>query len=291
MRYPTTTEFSVAKLWQKRINKLEIQNVIGFPVTAEPFDRQIDTMLGWARQRLSKTVCVANVHMLIEAKSHNGFANVLHNADMLTPDGMPLVWLTSRLRRRKQDRVAGMDILLSLCKKAAQEDLGVFFLGSTPDVLWGMEQRLKREFPTLKITGMVSPPFRPLTQDEDEALVQQINNSGASLVLVSLGCPKQEWWMNDHKDRVQAVMVGLGGVFPIFAGEKKWAPVWVQKSGFEWLYRLLQEPQRLWKRYAKTIPLFLMLAFKQLVKVKLGLEPRFGAPQPTKRYIWSRGQQ
>lgn len=274
----STTKSSLAELWQKRTKKLETQSVIGFPVTAEPFDKQIDMMVGWARQRLSKTVCVANVHMLVEAKCHDGFAQVLHRADMLTPDGMPLVWVTSRLRKRKQDRVAGMDILLSLCKKAAQEDLSVFFLGSTPDVLWGMEQRLKMEFPTLKIAGMVSPPFKPLTRDEDEALVQQINDSGANLVLVSLGCPKQEWWMDNHRDRVQSVMVGLGGVFPVFAGEKKWAPVWVQKNGLEWLYRLLQEPQRLWKRYAKTIPLFLLLAFKQLVKVKLGLEPRFTNP-------------
>ena len=278
MPYPITTRFSLTERWQRRLKNLEIQNVIGFPVTAESFDTQVDTMLGWARQRLSKVVCVANVHMLVEAKCHEGFAQVLHNADMLTPDGMPLVWVTSRLRKRKQDRVAGMDILLSLCKKAAQEDLSVFFLGSTPDVLWGMEQRLKREFPTLKIAGMVSPPFKPLTQDEDKALVQEVNDSGASIVLVSLGCPKQEWWMDTHKDRIQAVMIGLGGVFPIFAGEKKWAPVWVQKNGLEWLYRLIQEPQRLWKRYAKTIPLFLLLAFKQLVKVKLGLEPRFGAP-------------
>lgn len=273
-----STRSSLTRLWQKSTRKLETQNVIGFPVTAEPFKTQIDTMLGWASQRLSKVVCVANVHMLIEAKSSQGFARVLHRADMLTPDGMPLVWITRRLRKRKQDRVAGMDILLSLCERAAQEKISVFFLGSTPDVLWNMEQRLKQEYPHLKVAGMESPPFRPLTAQEDEALVQRLNDSGAGLVLVSLGCPKQEWWMYNHKGRVKAVMVGLGGVFPIFAGEKKWAPVWVQKNGLEWIYRLVQEPKRLWKRYAKTIPLFILLAFKQLVKVKLGLEPRLGAP-------------
>lgn len=269
----STTKSRLTGLWQKSKNQLETQSVIGFPVTAETFDTQINTMLGWARQRLSKVVCVANVHMLIEAKADETFAQVLYQADMLTPDGMPLVWVTSRLRKRQQDRVAGMDILLSLCKKAAGDNISIFFLGSTPDVLWGMEQRLKKEFPTLKIAGMVSPPFRPLTRDEDEALVKEINDSGAGMVFVSLGCPKQERWMDAHKDRVKAVMVGLGGVFPIFAGEKKWAPVWVQKSGLEWLYRLAQEPGRLWKRYAKTIPLFLVLAFKQIIKVKLGLNP------------------
>ena len=277
MLYSTKSSFT--RLWQKSTKKLETQNVIGFPVTAEAFDTQVDTMLAWAHQRLSKAVCVANVHMLVEAKCNQGFARVLHRADMLTPDGMPLVWVTSRLRKQRQDRVAGMDIMLSLCEKAAHENISVFFLGSTPDVLWNMEQRLKREYPNLNVVGMESPPFRPLTREEDDALVERINSSGAGSVLVSLGCPKQEWWMYNHKGRVKAVMVGLGGVFPIFAGEKKWAPVWVQKNGLEWLYRLVQEPRRLWKRYAKTVPLFLLLAFKQLVKVKLGLEPRFGAPR------------
>ncbi|MBT9314753.1 WecB/TagA/CpsF family glycosyltransferase [Leptothoe spongobia] len=275
-----STRSSLTSLWQKSTKKLETQNVIGFPVTAESFETQVDTMVGWARQRLSKAVCVANVHMLVEAKCNKKFARVLHRADMLTPDGMPLVWITSRLRKRQQERVAGMDILLSLCEKATQENISVFFLGSTPDVLWSMEQRLNKEFPDLKVVGMESPPFRPLTIEEDESLVQRLNSSGAGLVLVALGCPKQEWWMYNHKGRVKAVMVGLGGVFPVFAGQQKWAPVWVQKNGLEWLYRLVQEPRRLWKRYAKTIPLFLLLAFKQLVKIKLGLEPRFGAPRP-----------
>ncbi|MGD1855067.1 MAG: WecB/TagA/CpsF family glycosyltransferase [Leptolyngbyaceae cyanobacterium] len=274
-----STKSSITSLWQKSTKKLETQNVIGFPVTAESFETQVDTILAWGRQRLSKAVCVANVHMLVEGKCDKKFARVLHRADMLTPDGMPLVWLTSRLRKRQQDRVAGMDIMLSLCKKAAQQNISVFFLGSTPDVLWNIEQRLKKEYPGLNVVGMESPPFRPLTTQEDQALIQRINNSGAGLVLVSLGCPKQERWMYHHKGCVKAVMVGLGGVFPIFAGEKKWAPVWVQKNGLEWLYRLIQEPRRLWKRYAKTVPLFMLLAFKQMLKVKLGLEPRFGAPR------------
>ena len=269
----------LSNLWLKSTKKLETQNVIGFPVTAEAFETQVDTMLGWARQRLSKAVCVADVHMLIEAKLNEGFARVLYRADMLTPNGMPLVWVMKRLRKRQQDRVAGMDIMLSLCEKAAKENVGIFFLGSTAEVLWNMQQRLNKEYPNLTIAGMESPPFRPLTTEEDKALVERINASGAGLVLVALGCPKQEWWMYNHKGRVKAVMVGLGGVFPVFAGEKKWAPVWVQKNGLEWLYRLVQEPRRLWERYAKTVPLFILLAFKQLVKVKLGLEPRFGDTQ------------
>lgn len=258
---------------QKSQKQLKTQSVIGFPVTAESFETQIDTMLGWAQQRLSKVVCVANVHMLIEAKNNRAFASILHRADMLTPDGMPLAWVTSWTSHRRQDRVAGMDILLSLCRHAAKKNVGLFFLGSTPEILHRIEQRLDREYPDLPIAGMEALPFRPLTYDEDEALVRRLNNSGAGIVLVSLGCPKQERWMNAHKHKINAVMIGVGGVFPVFAGLHKWAPAWVRKSGLEWLYRLLQEPQRLWARYAKTIPLFLWLASKQLIKVYLGLEP------------------
>ncbi|MEO0869490.1 MAG: WecB/TagA/CpsF family glycosyltransferase [Cyanobacteria bacterium J06642_11] len=258
----------------KTSKQLKKQKVIGFPVTAEPFETQIDTILGWAQQRLSKIVCVANVHMLIEAKSNIGFASILYRADMLTPDGMPLAWLTSWMNKRRQDRVAGMDILLSLCRKASHHDVSLFFLGSTPEVLGKIQQRLSQDYPNLSIAGIEDLPFRPLTYAEDMELVHRINNSGAGIVFISLGCPKQERWMNAHKHKINAVMIGLGGVFPVFAGVHKWAPAWVRKSGFEWLYRLLQEPQRLWQRYATTIPLFLLLAAKQIVKVKLGLEPR-----------------
>ncbi|NET32007.1 MAG: WecB/TagA/CpsF family glycosyltransferase [Cyanothece sp. SIO1E1] len=252
---------------------LKTQNLIGFPVASESFTTQIDTMLSWARQRLSKVVCVANVHMLVEAKHHSHFAKVLHKADLLTPDGMPLAWLMGWLSKCRQDRVAGMDIMLSLCQRAHEEGVSLFFLGATPDILQQMEQRLKQEFPDVPIAGMEALPFRPLTPGEDKALVKQLNESGAGLVLISLGCPKQEQWMHTHKGKIKAVMIGLGGVFPIYAGEKKWAPAWVRKGGLEWLYRLIQEPRRLWRRYASTIPLFLWLAFKQVIKVQVGMNP------------------
>lgn len=258
-----------------KTQQLKKQSVIGFPVTSETFETQIDTILGWAQQRLSKIVCVANVHMLIEAKFHIGFASILHRADMLTPDGMPLAWVVSWMNKRRQDRVAGMDILLSLCRKARQANVSLFFLGSTPDVLEKMQTRLNQEYPDLPIAGIEDLPFRPLTYAEDMELVDRINQSGAGIVLLSLGCPKQERWINAHKNKINAVMIGVGGVFPVFAGMQSWAPAWVRNNGLEWLYRLIQEPHRLWQRYATTIPLFLLLAAKQIIKVKLGLEPRY----------------
>jgi N-acetylglucosaminyldiphosphoundecaprenol N-acetyl-beta-D-mannosaminyltransferase len=249
---------------------LPIQSVIGFPVTALPFKAQIKLMVKWASQRKSKAVCVANVHMLMEAYANPSFADVLLDADLVTPDGMPLVWLMNVLGRSRQDRVAGVDILLGLCEQASARNVSVFFLGSKPEILERIKEKLNEQFPALKISGMEPLPFRTLTPEEDEAVVQKINQSGAGIVLVSLGCPKQELWINEHKGRVNAVMVGLGGAFPVYAGIHRRAPHWIRKSGFEWLYRLQQEPGRLWKRYLTTIPPFVYLASIQLTNFWLG---------------------
>lgn len=245
------------------------QYVIGFPVTALPFQAQIELILRWSSYRLSKVVCVANVHMLIEAHSDPAFASILDNADVITPDGMPIVWLMKMMGDRAQNRVAGMDILLELCRQMPDQQVSVFFLGSEPHILNGMKEKLRRDFPSLQIAGMEPLPFRPLTPEEDDAIVQKINQSGAGVVLVSLGCPKQEHWMHQHQGKIHAVMIGLGGAFSVYAGVHKWAPLWMRNMGFEWLYRLLQEPRRLWKRYFSTIPPFLYLAVKQLLASQL----------------------
>jgi N-acetylglucosaminyldiphosphoundecaprenol N-acetyl-beta-D-mannosaminyltransferase len=241
-----------------------IQSVIGFPVTALPFNAQINLIMKWASSRLSKYVCVANVHMLMEARTDPTFAAVLENADLVTPDGMPLVWLMKLMGVMHQDRVAGMDIFLALCEQASERQISVFFLGSKPEILERMQEKLHQDFPKLKVADMQPLPFRSLTPEEDEATVRKINESGAGLVLVSLGCPKQELWMSQHQGRVDAVMLGLGGVFPVYAGIQKWAPNWIRKAGLEWLYRLIQEPRRLWRRYLGTIPPFIYLACRQV---------------------------
>ena len=241
------------------------KDVIGFPVTAMPFERQIALMSDWAKQRSSRTVCIANVHMLIEAYQQPDFAKVLRSADLVTPDGMPLVWMLKMMGVADQDRVAGLDVLRALCTTAALENVSVFFLGSQQSVLDRMRARLEKEFPNLAIAGMEPLPFRPLTAEEDEDIIRKINASGAGFLLVALGCPKQETWMAQHKGKIDAVMVGLGGAFPVYAGIHKRAPSVVRSMGFEWLYRLVQEPRRLWGRYKRTIPIFIWLAFKQLL--------------------------
>lgn len=233
-------------------------------ITALKFSEQIETILEWASRRQSRIVCVANVHMLMEAYWNPTFARILENADMVTPDGMPLVWMIRQVGI-PQDRVAGMDILISLCNLSPLYDVSVFFLGSKSEVLKNIQKKLVHEFPNLKVAGFKSLPFRPLTDVEDKALIQEINNSGAGLVFVSLGCPKQEKFIQQHRGKIRAVMIGIGAVFPIYAGFHSRAPAWVRESGLEWFYRLVQEPNRLFSRYAKTIPPFMLLATKQLL--------------------------
>ena len=244
---------------------LPTRKVLDFPITALRLDEQIETIIEWASEHESKTVCVANVHMLMEAHWNPEFASVLKDADMVTPDGMPLVWMMKKLGATSQDRVAGLDILASVCKSAQRQDISLFFVGSQTQILSGMRSKLEEEYPELKIAAMEPLPFRPLTESEDEELISKINQSGAGIVFVSLGCPKQEKWMSEHKDKIQAVMIGLGGAFPVYAGLQKRAPRIVRESGFEWLYRWLQEPRRLGGRYTKTIPPFMWLAMKQLI--------------------------
>ena len=272
------------------LNTLPTQPVIGFPVSILPFKAQVDTIIGWAHLRMSRIVCVSNVHMLMEGRWNADFAQVLREADMLTPDGMPLVWMTSRMSKQPQERVAGMELMRALCEQAMATGISIFFVGSTDEILLEIRRRLLQEFPNLQIAGMVSPPFRPLTPEEDDALVRQINNSKAGLVFLSLGCPKQERWMYQHKGKVQATMIGLGGAFGVYAGVQRWAPEWVRQNGLEWLYRLMQEPGRLWKRYTETIPPFIWLAFKQLVKVRMGFTPETSIKKILRKYGVSSGK-
>lgn len=238
--------------------------VIGTPVTAAPFDVFIDVILGWARQHKSKFVCVANTHMLVEAYQKSDFGEVLKSADMVTPDGIPLVWMLKWMGIQTQNRVAGLDLMQALCRQASEQNISVFFLGSISTILQKMERRLQKEFPDLSIAGMEPLPFRPLTPEEDQALIQRVNESGAGLVMIALGCPKQEDWMAAHKNKLEAVMIGLGGAFPVYAGLYRRAPIWMRTMGLEWFYRLIQEPRRLWKRYATTIPIFIYLALGQI---------------------------
>lgn len=239
--------------------------VIDAAITALPLANQIDLIIQWARQRSSRSVFAANVHMLMEAQSDRQFQRILNRADLVSPDGMPLVWVMRNRGSEGQKRIAGYDLYIDTCKAAEQARQKVFFLGSTDDTLEIISDRLKVDFPNLEVAGMESPPFRPLTPEEDQALVDRINGSGASIIFVALGCPKQEKWIAAHRGRIQGVMMGIGAVFAFYACTSPRAPKVMQDLGLEWLHRLMQEPTRLWHRYASTIPGFLWSASKQIL--------------------------
>jgi N-acetylglucosaminyldiphosphoundecaprenol N-acetyl-beta-D-mannosaminyltransferase len=248
------------------------KELLTVPVTCLPFEEQVMLMLRWAKMRVSKVVCLANVHMLMEAYWNPSFKKVLQQADLVTPDGKPLVLMLRRLGDFSQNQVAGMDVFINLCDLAEQTGVKVFFLGSTHDILDKIRQRLDREYPLLKVAGMRSIPFIPLDKiadSKDTELIEEINQSGAGIVFVCLGCPKQETWMSQYQGSIKGVMIGVGAVFAMYAGIKPRAPHWLKQLGLEWLYRLLQEPRRLWHRYGSTIPPFVYLAIKELAIAKL----------------------
>lgn len=226
--------------------------VLGVHVDALTWDGACGRMLSWARARESRYVCVCNVHSVMMSRGASQFRQVLVEADLVTSDGMPLVWWLRRSGFHEQERIDGPELMLKLCRAAAHENVGVFLYGGTEQALALLRRRLAARFPGLRIVGALSPPYRALTPEEDREVVEKIDGSGAGIVFVGLGCPKQETWMRERRGQVQAVMIGVGAAFDFHAGLLRRAPAWMQRSGLEWFYRLACEPRRLWRRYLIT---------------------------------------
>lgn len=251
---------------------MTIQNrarVIGTYIYALDWDKAISIIYAWSKSHSSKYVCICNAHSLVTARQDLQFQSVLNNASMATADGAPVAWMMRRLGFLTQMRINGPDLMWKYCKYAEMVGDKVYLYGGTEHTLDILKAKLAVAFPNLVIAGAYSPPFRTLTPEEDLAVVDKINNSGAGTVWVSLGCPKQEVWMADHLGKINAVMIGVGAAFDYHAETIKRAPLWMQNSGFEWAYRLLSEPRRLWKRYLVTNSLFIYYAFIQLVSERL----------------------
>lgn len=223
-------------------------------------------MRGWASRRESRYVCICNAHSVVTALHDRDFAAAIAHADMATPDGAPVAWMLRRLGRPAQGRVSGPDLMWQYCQTVTDSSDGIFLYGAAPETLDLLEQSLRANFPKLAISGKRSPPFRPLTAAEEQADIDLINASGAGIIWVSLGCPKQELWMARHVGRIQAVMVGVGAAFDFHAGKVSRASPWMQRAGLEWLHRLASEPRRLWRRYLVTNTLFIVHAVRQLVR-------------------------
>ncbi len=248
---------------------LVFASILGMQVHATTYAETTRTICDWAERGEARHVCVANVHMVMEGWDDPGFRAIVNAADLVTPDGMPLVWVLRRKGFALKDRVYGPTLTRWVVAEAARRGIPVGFLGGAPEVLGALVRNLQADFPGLSVVFQHSPPFRPLSSDEDRALVQAVNASGARILFVGLGCPKQERWMAAHaagtEHPVQAVMLGVGAAFDFHAGMLRQAPAWMQARGLEWLFRLAVEPRRLWKRYLKHNPRFAVLAMRELL--------------------------
>lgn len=257
---------------------MEKVNLLSINVSTGRYREFVQKILDIAKAKVSDYVCVANVHMLIEARKDLQFGKIVSGANVITPDGKPLTWALRLLFGVAQDRVAGMDLLPDLLEKAQSENISVYFYGGEQGMLDKTCAYLTKKYPLLKVAGCYSPPFRKLTEQEEQEVVDRINGSGAQMVFVILGCPKQERWMASMKGRINAVMIGVGGALPVMIGIMKRAPKWMQRSGLEWLYRLMQEPGRLFKRYAVTNSLFIYFLTRELFERKYSR--KMLTPQP-----------
>ncbi|MGP4957333.1 WecB/TagA/CpsF family glycosyltransferase [Pseudomonas helleri] len=240
-------------------------SVIGAPIDALSWQQVLNRLSKWAALNESRYICICNAHSVVTARQDPKFLKIICDADMATPDGAPVAWLMRRLGITNQQRINGPDLMWRYCEEAASRDESIYLYGGMPQTLETLKLKLKTQFPNLKIAGAYSPPYRKLSIEEDIAVVEAINNSGAGTVWVSLGCPKQEQWMAEHRGSINAVMIGVGAAFDYHAGTIKRAPQWMQLNSLEWLYRLCSEPRRLWKRYLVTNSLFIIYAGRQLL--------------------------
>ena len=257
---------------QFTINTMNKIKLFSLQLSRGPYPEFVRAITEKAARGESDYTCVANVHMLVEAYKSASFAQTVNNAAIVTPDGKPLTWALKLMHGLRQDRVAGMDLLPALLSNAAEKNIPVFFYGGSNDMLDKTALYMRKNFPALMVAGLYSPPFRPLTPTEENKVVERINSSGAKLLFVALGCPKQERWMESMKGRVNAFMVGIGGALPVLVGDQKRAPRWMQNGGLEWLYRLGQEPRRLFqtlRRYQFCFP----VSFRQSLAAKKNCFP------------------
>ncbi len=211
-------------------------------------------------------VCFSTVHMVMESHDNRAYGAKVNGANVIIPDGMPLVWMQKLQGAKGAKRVRANDSMIRLCAFAEAKNLTVGFYGGRQTVIDAILERARKDYPNLKIVYAFSPPFRPLTDAEDAEITAEINRAQPDILFMGLGCPKQENWMAAHKNKVSAVMLGVGASFDFFAGNVKESPEWLGKLGLEWLFRLTQEPKRLWRRYLILNPRFVWLAARQMLE-------------------------
>jgi N-acetylglucosaminyldiphosphoundecaprenol N-acetyl-beta-D-mannosaminyltransferase len=261
-------EASVRETFVPRGAAIERTNVLGVGISAINIPLAVSTVDGWIARGEQHHVCVTGVHGVMESQSDPTLREIHNRAGLVTPDGMPMVWLSRLSGHRHVEQVCGRDLMYAICEQSERMGYRHFFYGGADGVPELLAERLKERFPRLQVVGTYSPPFRPLTEEEDEEIVRMINEAEPDIVWIGLSTPKQERWMSAHRDRVRApVMFGVGAAFDFHAGLLKQAPRWMQRVGLEWFYRLLMEPRRLWRRYLTNNPVFVWRIFLQRMGV------------------------
>jgi len=241
--------------------------VLGVGISAVNMAQALDRIASWIERRQPRYVCVAPVHSILDCQEDEDLRGIFNASGMTTPDGVPLVWILRARGHRHVERVYGPDLMGAMFVRSAPRGYGHYFYGGTQDVLEALQASLRSQYPELKIAGAFAPPFRALTPDEDAEVCERIRQAGADIVWVGLGSPKQERWMAEHVGRVGApVLIGVGAAFDFLSGRKRQAPRWMQRSGLEWLFRLMQEPRRLWPRY-RRYPWFVMALIREWLGV------------------------
>ena len=232
--------------------------VLGVPISAIDPRKAIEAIEAWIEARDPTYVCVTGVHGVIECGRDEALRRIHEEAGMVTPDGMPLVWVAHSRGLSAVQRVYGPELMLKLSARAATTGHRHFYYGGAEGVADELKQRLQALFPGLEVVGTLTPPFRPMTPEEDAATVARINQARPDILWVGLSTPKQERWMSSHRSRLEVpVMIGVGAAFDFLSGRKRQAPQWMRRSGLEWLFRLLSEPRRLYRRYLVIIPTFM----------------------------------
>jgi N-acetylglucosaminyldiphosphoundecaprenol N-acetyl-beta-D-mannosaminyltransferase len=242
-------------------------DVLGVGVNAINLDDAVATIERWIGERSRNYVCVTGVHGIMESRRDPRLRAIHNQAGMVTPDGMPLVWLLRLFGRRRTDRVYGPDLMRKVTAISSRRGYRQFYYGGVEGLADKLKQTMEDLHPLLDVAGTLCPPFRELTASEDQIIVDAINAARPDILWIGLSTPKQEMWMAKHVGRINApVMIGVGAAFDFLAGTKRQAPVWMQRRGLEWLFRLASEPTRLWRRYAYIVPAFGILAAGEVMR-------------------------
>ena len=246
-------------------------NILGVAVSAINMDDAIERIDRWIEERTPNYICITGAHGVMESRKDFRLRDIHNQAGLVTPDGMPLVWMSRWLGAKRAERVYGPDLMRAVSARSPGRGYRHFYFGGAPGVADRLAMALVAANPGLRVVGTLCPPFRPLTPEEDAEMVARINVAGPDIVWVGLSTPKQEYWMASHIGRINApVLIGVGAAFDFLAGTKRQAPTWMQHNGLEWLFRLCMEPRRLWRRYAYIVPGFFMLAVGELIRSALG---------------------